>query len=104
MDFPLKEKTLYGKYVNTNYQNPICCVEAPHEPDTLILFSDGHFESEFYGKGRFEVSNGLVSGIILHYISDGETMSYNTYFSNKLFEKPKIILNADMNHVYTKID
>lgn len=104
IDFPLREKTLFGKYINTNYENPICCVEAPHEPDTLILFRDGHFESGFYGKGRFEVSNGLVSRIILHYISDGEPALGNTYFSNKLFEKPKIILNADMNHVYTKID
>ncbi|SMP18851.1 hypothetical protein [Chryseobacterium profundimaris] len=104
MDFPLREKTLYGKYVNTNYENPICCVEAPHEPDTLILFCDGHFESKFYGKGYFDVSNRFTSRIILHYTSDDKAASLNTYFSNKLFEKPKIILNADMNHVYTKID
>jgi len=104
INFPLKEKELYGRYANYNYQNPICCVEAPHEPDTLILFRDGHFESEFYAKGRFEVSNGIVSRIILHYISDGEPALGNTYFSNKLFEKTKIILNADMNHYYLKVD
>ncbi len=104
MDFPLKEKTLYDKYVNTNYQNPICCVEAPHEADTLILFRDGHFESKFYGKGHFEVTNGINPEIVLHYKSFGKPALYRTYFSNKLFEKPKIILNADMNHVYTKID
>ncbi|MFC3160630.1 hypothetical protein SAMN05443633_10242 [Chryseobacterium arachidis] len=104
IDFPLKESTLYGRYANTNYQNPTCCVEAPHEPDTLILFRDGHFESKFYGKGRFEVSKGFETRIKLHYISNGVPASGNTYFSNQLFEKTKIILNADLNHVYTKID
>ncbi|MCX8533864.1 hypothetical protein [Chryseobacterium luquanense] len=104
MDYPLKAKTLYGKYINTNYQNSICCVEAPHEPDTLILFSNGIFESRFFGKGQFEVSNGISPRIEFHYKSYEESASYNTYFSNKLFEKPKIILNADMNHVYTKMN
>lgn len=104
IDYPVKEKTLYGKYINTNYQSPICCVEAPHEPDTLILFSNGNFESHFFGKGQFEVSNGISTRIILHYNSFDKAALYNTYFSNKLFEKPKIILNADTNHVYTKIN
>lgn len=54
-DYPLKEKTLYGKYVNTNYQNPICCVEAPHEPDTLILHSNGNFESVFSGEDNLKL-------------------------------------------------
>lgn len=104
MDYPLKEKTLYGKYINTNYQNPICCVEAPHEPDTLILFRNRNFESRFFGKGQFEVSNGISPRIELHYKSFDKSALYSTYFSNKLFEKPKIILNADTNHVYTKIN
>ncbi len=104
IDFPLRENTLYGRYANTNYQNPICCVEAPHEPDTLVLFRDGHFESKFYGKGRFELNKGLVTRIKLHYISDRISALGNTYFSNKLFEKTKIILNPDMNHVFTKIN
>lgn len=103
MDFPLKEKTLYGKYVNTNYQNPTCCVEVPHESDTLILYSNGNFESKFFGKGRFEINNGITPRMELHYTSFGEPVSYNTYFSNKLFEK-KIILNADMNHYYLKVN
>ncbi|MBD3905829.1 hypothetical protein NAL32_14020 [Chryseobacterium sp. Ch-15] len=104
IDYPLKEKTLYGMYVNTNYKNPICCVEAPHEPDTLILHSNGDFESRFFGRGQFEISNGINPRIELHYKSFGQSALFSTYFSNKLFEKPKIILNADMNHVYTKIN
>ncbi|MCJ8154212.1 hypothetical protein MKJ01_10620 [Chryseobacterium sp. SSA4.19] len=104
MDYSLKGKTLYGKYANTNYQHLICCVEAPHEPDTLILYSNGNFESRFFGKGRFEVYNGISSRIEFHYKSYEKSASFNTYFSNKLFEEPKIILNADMNHVYTKIN
>lgn len=104
IDFPLREITLYGRYVNTNYQNPICCVEAPHQPDTLILYRNGSFESRFFGKGRFQISNTISPGIELHYKSFEKSALYSTYFSNKLFDKPKIILNADMNHVYTKIN
>ena len=104
MDYPLKKKTLYGKYINTNYQNSICCVEAPHEPDTLILFNNGNFESRFFGKGQFEVSNGISPEIEFHYKNFDKSASYSTYFSNKLFEKPKIILNADTNHIYIKMN
>lgn len=104
VDYPLKDKTLYGMYVNTNYQNPICCVEAPHEPDTLIMYSDGNFESRFFGKGQFEMSNGISPRIEFHYKSFGKSALFSTYFSNQLFRKTKIILNADMNHVYTKIN
>ena len=104
VDCPLKDRTLYGMYVNTNYQNPICCVEAPHESDTLILYSDGNFESRFFGKGQFEMSNGISPRIELHYKSFGESALFSTYISNQFFGKTKIILNADMNHVYTKIN
>ncbi|QQV01890.1 MULTISPECIES: hypothetical protein [Chryseobacterium] len=104
MDYPLKKKTLYGKYINMNYQNSTCCVEAPHEPDTLILFSNGNFESRFFGRGQFKVSDGISPKIEFHYKSFDKSILYSTYFLNKLFDKPKIILNADTNHVYVKMN
>ena len=44
------------------------------------------------------------SEIELHYTDFGQTSVYKTYFSNGIFENPKIILNADSNHYYEKLD
>lgn len=93
---------MYGKYINTNYENPICCVEAPHEPDTLILSSNGTFKSNFYGKGTFKITNGINPTIELRYMEFGKSARFKTYFSNTIFENPKVVLNADMNHFYAK--
>ena len=103
-DFPLSKNNLSGKYINTNFNNPICCVEAPHDSDTLILKDDGTFTSKFYGNGEFNIRNGLNPEIEWTYVEFGKKAIYKTYFTNKIFEKPKIILNADMDHYYEKID
>jgi hypothetical protein len=102
MNFPLRERSMYGKYINTNYGSPICCVESPHQPDTLILFRNGTFKSNFYGKGTFTVNNGINPTIELRYPEFGKSARFKTYFSNIIFENPKIVLNTDMNHFYTK--
>ena len=104
IDFPLNSKKMYGKYANMNFDNEICCVEAPHESDTLELFEDGNFQSKFYGKGKFQITNGVNPIIELKYTDFGKSAIYRTYFVNKIFEKTKIMLNADANHYYEKID
>lgn len=98
--FPLKRESIIGTYVNTNFSNEHCCVEAPHKPDTLILYSNGKFTSDYYGNGSF-VLNG--SNIHLEYQYEMGTAGYSTYLTNKLFEEPRIILNYDLNHYYRKI-
>jgi hypothetical protein len=104
IDFPLSENNLSGKYINTNFNNPICCVEAPHVSDTLTLKDDGTFTSKFYGNGEFNIQNGLNPEIEWTYVEFGKKAIYKTSFSNKIFKKQRIILNADLNHYYEKIE
>nr|WP_298995181.1 hypothetical protein [uncultured Polaribacter sp.] len=104
-DIPMTKYSVVGIYANTNYGNEPCCVETPHKADTLNLKSDGTFSSEFYGEGTYDVNYGILnSEIELHYEYEMGKAGYYTYFSNKIFEKPKIILNYDLNHYYEKVE
>lgn len=104
ISFPVSDNNIYGKYANKNYQQPICCVEAPHQPDTLILYKNGTFESNYFGSGNYKLDSGFETNIEIYYKDFGKNAIFRTYFENKLFDKPRIILNADMNHYYEKID
>ncbi|PKB42503.1 hypothetical protein AX016_0670 [Cellulophaga sp. RHA19] len=101
----MTKNSVVGIYGNTNYGNEPCCVESPHKADTLNLKSDGTFSSEFYGEGTYDVNYGILnSEIELHYEYEMGKAGYYTYFSNKVFEQPKIILNYDLNHYYEKVE
>ena len=76
INYPLSDNNVYGKYVNINFSQPICCVEAPHKSDTLILFKNGKFQSNFYGKGNYEFNNGFEAEIELHYFEFGKSAIY----------------------------
>lgn len=110
IDWSLGKDDIVGTYVNTNYDKPHCCVEAPHEPDTLILKSDFTYFSDYYGKGTYEL-NGLniswtycIDSVEGYNVQMGEA-GYSTHISNKLFEEPRIILNSlpQLEHYYRKI-
>ncbi|MBO9694275.1 hypothetical protein [Chryseobacterium sp.] len=104
INFPLKKQDIYGKYINMNFDKPICCVEAPHTADTLVLYEDNTFRSKFYGMGTYKLYNGINPEIEIYYTDCGQPAAYKTYFLNGIFEKPKISLNADSNHYYEKLD
>ncbi|MGK0447144.1 MAG: hypothetical protein ACJA2M_000916 [Polaribacter sp.] len=104
-DIPMTKNSIVGIYANTNYVNEPCCLESPHKADSLILKPEETFYSEFYGKGTYKVNYGILnSEIELHYEYEMGKARYYTYFSNKIFEKPKIILNYDLNHYYDKTE
>ncbi|MFD2515988.1 hypothetical protein ACFSRY_19100 [Pontibacter locisalis] len=102
---PMTESHIVGTYINTNFSKEPCCVESPHQPDTLVLNSDGTFFSGFYGNGTYETDSGLLNTRIKwSYDYEMGKAGYSTYFSNKIYEKPKIILNFDLNHFYQKVE
>jgi len=104
-DIPMTKNTVEGVYANTNYGNEICCLESPHKADTLILKSDGTFTSGYYGNGTYKVNYGiLTTEIDWTYEYEFGKAGHSTYFSNKIYEKPKIILNYDLNHYYKKVE
>jgi hypothetical protein len=100
---PMTKKSVVGTYVNTNYENKTCCLESPHKVDTLKLKSDGTFSSGYYGNGTYDINTGLLNTEIdLHYKYEFGNAGYYTSFNNKIFERPKIMLNSDLNHYYEK--
>jgi hypothetical protein len=104
-DIPMTKNSVVGTYANTNYGNEPCCLETPHKADTLILKSDGTFSSAYYGNGIYKVNYGiLTTEIDWIYEYEMGKAGHSTYFSNKIFEKPKIVLNYDLNHYYEKTE
>jgi hypothetical protein len=104
-NIPMTKSSIVGTYANTNYNNEPCCLEAPHKPDTLTLKSDGTYSSEFYGKGNYKVRfQFLTTDIEWTYTDKAGKSFYSAHFSNKIYEKRRIILNYDLNHYYEKID
>ncbi|WP_343799282.1 hypothetical protein [Gaetbulibacter jejuensis] len=104
-DIPMSKSSVVGVYANTNYGNEPCCLESPQKADTLTLKSDGTFSSGYYGNGTYKVSYGiLTTEIDLTYEYEMGKAGHSTYFSNKIYEKPKIILNYDLNHYYEKVE
>ena len=78
-------------------------METPHIPDTLRLNSDYTFSSGYYGNGKYKLEKGFLStNIYWSYEDEWGKGGVSTYFSNKIYEKPKIILNYDLNHYYEK--
>ena len=104
INFPIAKDKVYGKYANKNYEQPICCVEAPHKADTLILYKNGNFESKYFGNGTYAIGSSFETNIDIYYRDFGKNAIFRTYFENKIFKNPKIILNADTNHYYEKIE
>ncbi|MFI1770276.1 hypothetical protein [Thalassobellus citreus] len=104
-NIPMTKFSVIGTYANTNYEKKHCCIESPHKAENLTLKSDGTFSSDFYGNGNYKVSYGILNTEIeLHYENINGKSVYHSYFINKIFENPKIVLNYDMNHYYQKTE
>jgi hypothetical protein len=103
-EIPMSEKSVLGVYVNKNYSINQCCMNSPHKPDTLTLKSGGALLSSFYGAREYKIQYGFSeTRISWVYDYKVDSITIDTYFSNQLFENPRIILNYDMNHYYEKI-
>jgi len=101
INFPIKKEKIIGKYANMNFENPHCCGEAPHKPDTLVLFNNGTFKSKFYGNGNYKFENNNLD---LNYDYINGKAKYKTTVSNRLSQNIRIILNEKLNHYYEKIE
>ena len=97
------EDQLVGTYINTNYSQTKCCVEAPHEPDTLRLMADGTMTSGFYGTGTWELKRG-GSAVEWHYPYEYGTAGYSASIDNEIGQPIRLILNWDWDHHYKKVE
>jgi hypothetical protein len=102
-DLPIKKSNVIGIYVSTETQPSLA--DLPHKSDTLILKSDGTFSSGFYGNGTYNIDYGILkTKIDWNYEYEMGKAGHHAYFSNKIYENPKIILNSDLNHYYEKTE
>jgi hypothetical protein len=111
----VSQDQLVGTYVNTNYSQTICCVEAPHEPDTLHLMADGTMISGFYGKGTWKLERG-GNGVDWSYPCEYGTgcgdehqvvqsmCGYSASIDNEIGRPIKLVLNWDWDHHYKKVE
>ncbi len=97
----VSETNVVGTYVNANYDKPNCCVEAPHQPDSLDLFPDGTMKSGFYGKGTWKLVG--ASKLELYYNYEYGGAVYQTVVENHFGEEIRLDLNYKTNHYYRKI-
>ncbi len=100
-NWSVSEEDVVGNYVNTNYDKPICCVEAPHQPDTLELLPDGTMKSGFYGKGTWKLVGS--SSLEWNYTYEYGGAVYQTVVENEIGEEVRLDLNYKTNHYYRKI-
>jgi hypothetical protein len=98
----VSQEDVVGVYVNTNYSHDPCCVEAPHEPDTLRLLADGTMISGFYGKGTWELrDNG--SEVHWSYPYEKGMAGYAAGIDNEIGQPIKLVLEHNWGHHYRKI-
>lgn len=102
-DRPLSMDDVVGTYINTDFNNKHCCVEAPHVNDTLILRSDSTFHSGFWGEGRYLIKTGSPTELELEYDYEYGKAGYSTYFGSAIMEQQHIIINYDLSHRFVKI-
>ncbi|MEN8123131.1 MAG: hypothetical protein ABFS35_22525 [Bacteroidota bacterium] len=95
---------IVGTYVNNNYNEKPFYVEIPYNIDTLRLFDNNRFTSQFWGKGTYELFysfKGTQINIKYKY-EFGDAVSSNN-IKRYFFGKPKIILVKDLSYYYEKI-
>lgn len=104
-NLPMTNSKVIGIYVITDFDNQNSNVETPMISDTLILNTDNTFSSGFYGIGKYKLKRNLLSTEIdLSYGYEMGKANLKAYFSNKIYEKPKIILNSDLKQYYEKLN
>ena len=94
---------LIGNYINRNYNYSLNLVEIPHVPDTLSLFENNQFVSNYWGKGSYKIFY-TVSGTEIELIYNYRfgKAGYRTSIKRLNFGTPKIILDTDRDHYYEK--
>ena len=91
-----------GIYLNTNYETSDA-IDTPHQTDTLILFEDNTFKSNYWGKGTYKLTysyRGTELNLFYEY-QFGKGI-FVARITRDWFSSPRIILEKHLNHYYKK--
>jgi len=74
------------------------CNQGISDNESLILYENGTYKSDSWGKGKWKVEHELKGTRIEFY-----NENYNTYFYRKMFfSKPRIVIFRDLNSEFIK--
>jgi hypothetical protein len=94
-----------GVYVNTNYDKDYPIAEVPDQADTLVLFDNNTYKSEYYGKGKYKLDYSFGGTRISINPNDRSAMPFQTSINRIYsFGNIKIDLFQDLELYYEKID
>lgn len=101
----IPKNEIVGTYVNTNYSYEPFLVEIPYQVDTLILYKDNTFKSNFFeGNGVYEISyaaNGTFISLLYNY--EFGKARFNSKIERLYSDNLKIILDDEKDHYYAKL-
>jgi hypothetical protein len=98
------ESAIIGRYVNRNYDHEASLADIPHVADTLALLDNNRYESNFWGKGSYDITHDIKgTHIELIYGYEFGKGGFNTSISRLNWGGLKIILDGDRELYYEKI-
>lgn len=94
-----------GKYTFKNFNSESCLADSPNSSDTLVLFENGTFTSNFLGKGTYKLKHSYKgTSIDLTYDYEFGKAGYKTKLKREYFSDPRIIINEDLNQYMERIE
>ena len=101
----LTKNIITGIYINTNYKYEPFLPEIPYIEDTLILYDNNTFYSNYWGKGVYQIEYSIKgTNLDLTYDYEFGKAGFHTRINREISGKTKIILFKQNDHCYKKID
>jgi len=92
-----------GIYINTNYEKSNG-TDIPNQMDTLILFENNTFKSNYWGNGRYKlVYSYRGTELNLFYQYQFGKGVFKAKITREWFSTPKVIIEKDLDHYYKKL-
>lgn len=101
----VSQQALIGSYVNTNYDYIPVLSEVPNVSDTLTLYANNTFKSNYWGKGYYKIFYTVTgTKIQIIYKYQFGKAGYEASIARINWGSPAIILNKSKNHFYEKVE
>ena len=93
---------LAGTYVSNDKSG---YADTPNIGDTLILYDNGEFVSDTWGKGKYKLKYSLSGTTInITYNYEFGIGGYSRSIYRHLLGKPRISINKDLESYFAKLD
>lgn len=97
----IPNSSIVGDYVNVNY-GIRWLADVPSSKDTLILFENNTFKSNYWGEGTYKLKWNFRGTKLEILYNHGRAISRFNVKREWFFGKPKLIVSSDLNYHYEK--